>query len=107
MQITLQVMAHEREKTRNRERLITIAQDFPVERVFVVYVGDEGDTRVDGYHEEDADDVFLLVGTRVVGRVEEHEGKGYNGGDEGEDCGHGEADVVEGHIAEDGDFGQY
>ena len=85
MQIRLQVRAHEGEEAGDGEGLVAVAQDLPVDGVAVVDVRDEGDDGVYGEHEEDADDVFLLVGDGVVGCVQEDEGYCCEGGQDGEE----------------------
>ena len=91
MQIRFQILAHQREETGDSEGLVAVPQNLPVDGVPVVLVRDEGDDGVDGEHEEDADDVFLLAGVGVVHGVQEDEGAGYEGGEEGEEGCEGQA----------------
>ena len=64
--------------------------------MLVVQIAQEADGTVDGDHEQDADDVFLLEGLEVAGGVLEDEEEGDEDADEAEDCGDDEAEVVEG-----------
>lgn len=89
-------MAEEGEEARNGEGLVAVAQDFKVDGVAVVEVGEEGDGGVDGHHQQDADDVFLLPWPEVVRGVAKDEVEGYEEREAAEDCGKEEAEVVEG-----------
>ena len=59
-------------------------------------VAEKGYDAVDGDEEEDADDVSLLVGFEVVGRVREDEEEADACCDQGEDAAEEETKVVEG-----------
>ena len=63
------VLAHEREETRNRESLVAVSQHLEVDCVPVIQDAEEGHRRVNWDHKQDADDVLLLAGHEVVGRV--------------------------------------
>lgn len=60
------VLAHEREETRDGERLIAVSQHLEVDCVRVVQDAEEGHCRVNRDHKQDADDVLLLAGHEVV-----------------------------------------
>lgn len=72
--------------------------------MLVVEIAEEGDDAVDGYEEEDADDVPLLVRFEVVGRVHEDEEHADAQRKEAKSRAEEEAEVVEGDIAEYGLF---
>lgn len=98
VQIRRDVVAQQAEETRNRKRLITIAQDLEVDGLAVEHVAEEADDAVDGDHEEDPDDVFLFVWAEVVQRVHGDEVEGDYDADEAEDGAEEEAEVVEGEV---------
>jgi hypothetical protein len=89
-------MAQQRKEAADRKRLIAALQDVEVDGVGIEHVAQERDDAVDGDEQQDADDVFLLVGLEVVGRVREDEEDADAGCDDGEDAGEEEAEVVEG-----------
>lgn len=93
------VVAHESEKAGNGKGLVAVAHDLPVDCVAIVVVGQERDEGVDGNHEEDADNVLLFPGPRVVERVSEDEVHGDDNGNTARDGGYEESDVVEGDLA--------
>jgi hypothetical protein len=71
MQVFSDIMAEESEKRCNRKRFIAVAQHFKVDAVLVIFVGQPGDSGVDGYHEEDSDNAralsdWLLRSPRVL-----------------------------------------
>ena len=73
MQIRRDVMAQEREETAYCKGLVASFQNIKVHGMLIVEVAQEGDHTIDGYQEEDADDVSLLVGFEVVRCVGENE----------------------------------
>lgn len=73
VQVGRNVVAEQREEAADGEGLIEAFQDVEVDRVLVVHVAEEGHDAVDGYEEEDANDVSLLVGFEVVRRMGEDE----------------------------------
>ncbi|KAK0255171.1 hypothetical protein LTS09_009927 [Friedmanniomyces endolithicus] len=97
-------MTQQREETRYRKRLVAIPQHLEIHGFAVEEVGEELHAAVDGDHEQDADDVFLLPGPQVVGGVLEDEEEGQDDGDQAEDGGEEEAEVVEGDGVEERDF---
>lgn len=98
MQIRRDVVAQQAEETRNRKRLVAVAEHFEVHGFAVEDVAEEADDAVDGDHEEDPDDVFLLAGAQVVQGVHGDQVEGYYDADEAEDCAEEEAEVVEGEV---------
>ena len=70
------VFAHESEEARNRESFIAISQHLVVDRMSVVQEAQKGHRRVDRYHKQNSDDVFLLARNQVVGRMSEDEVEG-------------------------------
>ena len=96
MQVFGDVMAEKGEKGGNRKSLIAVAQHLKVNAVQVIFVGQPGDSSVDGYHEEDSNNarvlsdwllrlegilrslLFLFPWFLVVGSMHEyqHEGQG-------------------------------
>lgn len=54
-------MAKEREEAGNGESFVAVAEDFKVDCMSVEEIGEKGDCRVYGDHEEDADDAALQV----------------------------------------------
>jgi hypothetical protein len=56
VEIRSDVVAEECEERGNGEGFVAVTEDFIVDRVFVVEVREERDCRVDGDHEEDAND---------------------------------------------------
>lgn len=69
VQIRRDIVAQQREKARDGERLVAIPQDLVVDRVLIVQIAQEADSAVYGDHKQDADDVFLLKGFQVAGRM--------------------------------------
>ena len=67
------VVAHEREEGRYGKGLVAVADDLEVDGVPVEAQREEGRSRVDGHHEEDSDNVFLLAGHCVVRRMHHDE----------------------------------
>lgn len=70
--------------------------------MFIVNVGDQRDDGVNGYHEQDSDNVFLLPRFRVMAGMLEHEQAGDYGCNGGEYGDYGEAEVVEGPFSAKG-----
>ncbi len=97
-------MTQQREETRYRKSLVAVPQHLEVDGFAVEEVGEELHAAVDGDHEQDADDVLLLPGPQVVGGVLEDEEEGEHDGDEAEDGGEEEAEVVKGDGAEERGF---
>jgi hypothetical protein len=91
-----EVMAQQGEEAGNGKGLVAIAQHLPVDSVFVEDVGDQGYDGIHGDHEEDTDDVFLLVRLRVVRRMLHHEEEGDCRCDGGEGGGEEKSEVMEG-----------
>lgn len=58
VQVRSNVVAEECEERGNGESFVAVAEDFKVDGMFVVEVREEGDGRVDGDHEEDANDAL-------------------------------------------------
>jgi len=85
MQIRRNISTQQRKEGADRKRLVTIPQSFEIDRMTIVVEGEEGDDGVDGDHEEDADDVSLFPGARVVEGMLEDEVEGYGDGDQAED----------------------
>ena len=54
MQVFGDVMTEKSEKRGDRKSFIAVAQHFKVYAVLVIFVGQPGDSSVDGYHEEDS-----------------------------------------------------
>jgi hypothetical protein len=84
VQVRRQVGAHQAEERGDRKGLVAVSDDFKVDTVAVVVKGEEGDGCVDGDHEEDANDVFLLPWLQVSSGVHEDEEEGHETGDGGE-----------------------
>lgn len=105
MQIRCNIKAQQREETAYRKSLITIPQHLIIHRMFVKQVAQKTDHTVHRNHEQDPDDVLLLVGAQVVGCVHVDEPEGDDDGDEAEDGGEEEAEVVEGEAFPEGGFG--
>jgi hypothetical protein len=104
MQRRLQIMAQQGKEGCYSERFIAVPQHLPINCVIVELVGYQGDDGVHGYHEQDADNVLLLPRARVVSCVEEHEGEGNEGRDDGENGCQEEPKVVEGEAPPEGNF---
>jgi hypothetical protein len=96
VQVGGDVVAHEGEEAGNGKGLVAVAQDLKVDGLFVVEVAEERDDSVDGDHDEDADDVRLLVGLEVVCGVAQDEEEGDDDGDDAKCGGEDEAEVMEG-----------
>jgi hypothetical protein len=62
MQVRCNVVAQKREEAGNRKGFIAVTNHFEVYRMVVVKVGKEGDSRVDGDHENDPDDTRARLG---------------------------------------------
>ena len=60
MQVFGDIMTEKSEERGNRKRFIAVAQHFKVDAVLVIFVGQPGDSGVDGYHEEDSDNARAL-----------------------------------------------
>jgi len=73
MQVRCNVVAQKREEAGNRKGFIAVTNHFEVYRMVVVKVGKEGDSRVDGDHENDPDDMFLFVGLQIMRGMLEYE----------------------------------
>jgi len=56
VEIRSNVVAEKCKERGNGEGFVAVAEDFKIDRVFVVEVREEGDGRVDGDHEENAND---------------------------------------------------
>lgn len=95
MQVRRDIMTQQSEETRYRKRLVAISQHLEIDRVFVEQEAQEADDRVDGYHEQDSDDVPLLPWSEIVRRMLEDEEEGDEDGDGGEDEREEEAEMVE------------
>jgi hypothetical protein len=63
------VCAKQAEEGGNSKGFVTISNDFKVDAVVVVVVRKEGNGSVDRHHEEDSNDVPLLVGFQVMRRM--------------------------------------
>jgi hypothetical protein len=63
------VCAKQAEEGGNGEGFVTISNDFEVDAVVVVVVRKEGNGSIDRDHEEDSNDVLLLVGFQVMRRM--------------------------------------
>jgi hypothetical protein len=60
VEVRSDVVAEKGKERGNGEGFVAVAEDFIVDRVFVVEVREEGDCRVDGDHEEDANDAWSI-----------------------------------------------
>jgi hypothetical protein len=107
MQVRSNVVTQQCEETGDREGLVAVADHGVVDCVVVEVEPEERGGRVDGDHEEDADDVALLVGFGVVHRMHEDEVEGESDGECGAGAGDDEAEVVEVPGAGNGDFGDW
>jgi hypothetical protein len=96
VQVFGDVVTEKSEKRGNRKSLIAVTQHLKVNAVLVIFVGQPGDSSVDGYHEEDSNNardwldwllplegilrslLFLFPWFLVVGsmHVYQHEGQG-------------------------------
>lgn len=97
-------MTQQREETAYRERLITSLQNIVIDRVLVLQIAQEADHAVYGYEQQYPDDVSLLVGFKVVCRVQEDEGEADQCGYASENRAQKEAEVVKGEAAPEGDL---
>lgn len=77
MQPRRDILAHKRKETRNGKSLIAVAQHLVVDCVLVVQVAQKRHRRVNWDHKQNADDVALLVGHKVMRCVPENEVEGY------------------------------
>ena len=66
-------MAQQRKETGYCKSLVAIPQDLEVDRMLVEVVGEEGNGRVDGDHEQYTDDVPLLPWFEVVSAMPPNE----------------------------------
>jgi hypothetical protein len=96
MKVIRDIIAQQRKKARNRKRLVAIPQDFKINGLSPEKITQKADDAVDRDHEDDPDNVFLLVGFDVVDRVLDDEEEGHYHGYQPEDGGEEEAEVVEG-----------
>lgn len=70
------VLKEKDEEGGNDKSLVAISDQFIVDKVGVEIVGKPGDDGVDGDHQEDSDNVTLLIGVGVVGHVKVDESSG-------------------------------
>lgn len=66
-------MAHEGEEGRDGKGFVAVADDLEVDGMPVVPDTEEGRGRVDGNHEQDADNVLLFSRLGVVDRMSPHQ----------------------------------
>lgn len=96
-------MAHEGKKGRDGKGFITVAENLEVDGMPVVPYAEEGRGRVDGNHEQDADNVFLFSRLGVVGCVPPHQVEAGEDGDGGAPASNDQGQLMESEGA--GDLG--
>lgn len=89
-------MAHEGEEGRDGKGLVAVADDLEVDGMPVVPDTEEGRGRVDGNHEQDADDVLLFSRLGVVGRMPPHQVEAGQDGDGGAPASYYQSQLVKG-----------
>lgn len=96
VQVRGHVVAQQGEEGGYGKGLVAVGDNLEVDGVPVEAQRQERGRGVDGHHEEDADDVFLLARLGVVRRVHEDEVERHDDCDEGGGGGDDEGELVEG-----------
>lgn len=96
VQVGTNVGAEQTKEGSDGEGFITVSYDFKIDTVVVVDEGEEGDGGVDRDHEQNANDVLLLVRFEVMGGMHEDQKEGDGEGNDAEDGGYPEAEFVKG-----------